>query len=174
MRFSSFYVILLLFNNLYLSKCFMDSCHQTLGSYTYDLNRLNNFTLFGSDDQYDYFLTPCDVLKSNQCYGHTVPNEMSCQYQRPFTQWSSMAFLDSKSPWPQNQNASFRESPGGPGTGIVMITTNGDPCFGATRIMTTRYICDKTIQHPMNMTVVQWSRCNFIVEVRAIQACPIE
>jgi len=169
-----YFALILLFTNLYVIKSYMDSCRQTLGAYIYDLNRLNNFTLFGSDDQYDYFLTPCNTLKPNECYGHNIPNEMSCQYQRSFQQWYNMAYIDSKSPWPNNLNATYTESPGGPGMGIVMRTTNGEPCFGSIRIMQTRYICDRTIENPTKLSIVEWSKCDFVAEVRAIQACPLE
>ncbi|CAF1133924.1 unnamed protein product [Rotaria sordida] len=152
----------------------MDSCRQTFGSNKYDLNRLSEFTLFGSDDEYDYAFTPCAIVKPDACHGHTVSNEMSCQYDHSFHMWSTMSFIDSKSPWPPNANASYTENPDGPGTGILMTTTNGDPCFGVTRYMRIKFICDKTIEQPANMTVVQWIRCDFHVEVRAAQACPIQ
>jgi hypothetical protein len=84
-----------------------------------------------------------------------------------------MAFLDTKSPWPNNMNATSVENPDGPGTGVYMVTGNGDPCFGRTRFMKIKFICDKTVERPSNMTIVQWSSCEFHVEVRAIQACPI-
>ena len=159
---------------LTITKGAMDSCRQTFGSNQYDLNRLNEFTLLGSDDEYDYALNPCDIVKPEACHGHTVPNEMSCQYSRPFQMWSTMSFIDTKSTWPSNVNATYAEGPGGPGTGIFMTTSNGDPCFGRIRYMRMNFICDKNVEQPTNMTIVQWSNCDFHVEVRAIQACPIK
>ncbi|CAF0738193.1 unnamed protein product [Adineta steineri] len=173
MRFS-FFTLILLFAVLNTAKCTMDSCHQTFGSNKYDLNRLSKFTLFGSDDEYDYALTLCDIVKAEACHGHTVPYEMSCQYNRAFQMWSTMAFLDGKSTFPPNLNATYTENPDGPGTGVFMTTNNGDPCFGRTRYMRMKLICDKTVEQPTNMTIVQWSNCDFHVEVRAIQACPIQ
>jgi len=152
----------------------MDSCRQTFGSNKYDLNRLNSFTLFASDDQYDYSINPCAIVPPDTCHTHTVPNEMSCQYQRAFHQWSTMSFLNGQSPWPPNANATFTENPDGPGTGIFMTTSNGDPCFGTTRYMRMKFICDKTIEQPSNISIVEWLKCDFHVEIRAAQACTIE
>jgi hypothetical protein len=173
MRVFFFYLILILVN-VNLIKCFMGSCLQTFGSNKYDLNRLSNFTLHGSDSQSNYFLTPCGVLKSSPCYGNTSQNAMGCQYQHQFKSWSVMAYLDTKSPWSRNGNATYQENPSGPGTGIVMTTSNGDICFDELRFMTTTYICDRTVSHPKTMTVVQLAQCSFTVEVRAMQACPLE
>ncbi|CAF1022690.1 unnamed protein product [Rotaria sp. Silwood1] len=169
-----FLALILLFAILNTAECAMDSCRQNFGSNKYDLNRLSEFTLFGSDDEYDYAFTPCATVKPDACHGHTVLNEMSCQYDRSFQMWSTMSFVDSKSPWPPNANASYTENPDGPGTGILMTTTNGDPCFGVTRYMRIKFICDKSVEQPTHMTVVQWIRCDFHVEVRAAQACPIQ
>ncbi|UJR12575.1 hypothetical protein I4U23_016751 [Adineta vaga] len=152
----------------------MNSCLQTFGSNKYDLNRLSNFTLYGNDSQSKYFLTPCSFSKSSPCYDHTFPNAMSCQYDRQFKSWYGMAFLDTKSPWSRNNNATYQENPSGPGTGIVMQTSNGEICFDELRFMTTTYICDRTVLHPTTMTVVQLAQCRFTAEVRAIQACPLE
>lgn len=173
MRFS-FLALLLLFITLNIAKCDMDSCRQTFGSNKYDLNRLSSFTLFASDDQYDYAINPCSVVPPEGCHGHAVPYEMSCQYQRSFHMWSTMAFLDSKSSFSPNLNATYTENPDGPGTGVFMTTTNGDPCFGRTRYMRMKFICDKTIEQPSNISIVEWSNCDFHVEVRATQACPLE
>ena len=169
-----FLALVSLFAILNSGKCAMDSCRQIFGSNKYDLNRLNEFTLLGSDDEYDYSLTPCAIVKPDACRGHTVPNEMSCQYSRPFQMWSTMSFLDTTSPWPSNVNATYTENPDGAGTGILMTTSNGDPCFGRVRYMRMKFICDKTVERPTNMTVVQWSNCDFHVEIRAIQACSIK
>ncbi len=152
----------------------MGSCLQTFGSNKYDLNRLSNFTLHGSDSQSNYFLTPCGVLKSSPCYGNTSQNAMGCQYQHQFKSWSVMAYLDTKSPWSRNGNATYQENPSGPGTGIVMTTNNDDICFDELRFMTTTFICDRTVSHPKTMIVVQLAQCSFTAEVRAMQACPLE
>jgi hypothetical protein len=169
----SLFVPILLFIILNTATCAMDSCRQTFGPNKYDLNRLSEFAVQGSDDQYDYAFAPCAIVKPEVCHTHTVPNEMSCQYDRAFQMWSTMSFLDTKSPWPSNVNASYTENPDGPGTGVFMTTSNGDPCFGQTRYMRTKFICDKTVEHPRNMSIVQWTTCDFHVEIRAIQACPI-
>ena len=84
-----------------------------------------------------------------------------------------MAFLDSRSTFPPNRNATYTENADGPGTGVLMTTTNGDPCFGRTRYMRMKLICDRSVNRPMNMSIVQWSNCDFHVEVRASQACPL-
>jgi hypothetical protein len=173
MRFSLLSSIIF-FAVLNTAKCTMDSCQQTFGSNKYDLNGLSEFTLFGFDDQYDYALTPCAIIKPDACHGHTVPYEMSCQYQRAFRMWSTMAFLDTKSTFPPNLNATYTENPDGPGTGVLMTTSNGDPCFGTTRFMRMKFICDKTVEQPSNITIVEELRCDFHVEIRAKQACPIE
>ncbi|CAF0872199.1 unnamed protein product [Didymodactylos carnosus] len=169
---SSFLVLIIVSVILNNVECDMYSCVQTFGSNTYDLNRLSQFTLLGIDDQYDYAFTPCSLVPSIACHGHIVENEMSCQYDRSFQMWSTMSFLDSKSRWPPNANATYTESPDGPGTGIVMTTTNGDPCFGVTRYMRIKFICDRTVEQPMNMTIVEEIRCDFHVNIRAAQACP--
>jgi hypothetical protein len=85
-----------------------------------------------------------------------------------------MAFLDSKSPFSPNQNATYTENPDGPGTGVFMTTSNGDPCFGRTHFMRMKFICDKTVERPLNMTIVEWYICDFHIEIRAAQACPIQ
>ena len=54
-----------------------------------------------------------------------------------------------------------------------MTTSNGDPCSGRTRYTRIKFICDRTVERPSNMTIVQWSICDFHIEMRAIQVCPI-
>ena len=169
----SFVLLFFLFITFGTAECAMDSCRQTFGTNKYDLNRLSEFVLFGSDDEYDYAITTCDIIKADACHGHTVSYEMSCQYNRAFQMWSTMAFLDSKSTFPPNLNATYTENPDGPGTGVFMTTINGDPCFGRTRYMRMKFICDRTVERPTNMSIVQWSNCDFHVEVRASQACPL-
>ena len=63
----------------------MDSCRQTFGTNKYDLNRLSDFVLFGSDDEYDYAITLCDVIKVDACHGHTVPYEIELPIQSCFS-----------------------------------------------------------------------------------------
>jgi hypothetical protein len=85
-----------------------------------------------------------------------------------------MTFLDSKSPFPPNHNATYTENPDGPGTGVFMTTSNGDPCFGTTRFMRMKFICDKPVERPTNITIAEEAGCIFHVEVRAAQACLIQ
>jgi len=173
MRFS-FLLFILLLVNINRIECYMGSCVQTFGSNKYDLNRLNNFTLYDADSQSRYFLTPCNNLPSSPCYTNASTNAISCVYQHEFQSWSTMAYLDMKSPTHRNNNATYQENPSGPGTGIVMETSNGDICFDELRFMTTTFICDETVSHPTTMKVVQLAQCRFTAEVRAMQACPLE
>lgn len=152
----------------------MDSCRQTFGSNKYDLNSLSEFTLYGMDIEFQYAFTPCGVLKTNECFGRTFQNAMSCTYESLFNRWYTLSFLDAKSPYPPYTNASFWENPDGPGTGVLMITSNGDPCYGLTRFMRVKFICDKTAEGVSNITASQVDVCVFGLELRAKQACPLE
>jgi hypothetical protein len=172
---TSFLILIAFFVVLNSVECMMNSCLQTFGSNKYDLNGLSKFTLSGSDDEYDYALTPCAIVGREACHNHAVPYEMSCQYYRRYERWFTMAFIDGKSPFLPNKNATYEENSDGPGTSVLMTTSNGNTCLGVPRYVTIKFICDKTVVRPTDMTVLRnLTSCEYHIRVRAAQACPIQ
>lgn len=167
-----FYLILIILSIIHI-ECYLESCRQKFGSHKYDLNQLSDFTIFGSDDEFRYALTPCGLVPTNQCGKNTVPFDpgmTACQERVSGGRFeSSMGFLDGYNKLP---NLEFSENPQGPGTGVVMIVRNAK-CNLQERFVQITFICDKSIKKPTRMDVVE-TMCRFKITVRAVGACPLE
>jgi hypothetical protein len=171
-----FYLSLFFINVIQIDST-LDSCRQTFGSNKYDLNRLSHLTILGDDALYRYALTPCGLISTDQCGQSSFtpqfePGMTSCQRGltgSPPRFESSMGFLDGYGKQP---NIGFSENTAGRGTGVIMIMRNA-VCNGGPRLVNVTFVCDKSIETPTKMEVVEAPACIFNIKISAAGACPI-
>ncbi|CAF1475486.1 unnamed protein product [Didymodactylos carnosus] len=99
----------------------MNSCVQTFGNRTYDLNLLSRFVLNGTDTTRGnrFWFAPCNSLPKAVC-GYEVSGAMSCELDNRNEFDEFVSYMDGY----RTPNATYRENPDGPGTGVIMITQN--------------------------------------------------
>ena len=170
-----FYVILFVIDFDQIESKFQP-CEQTFGSHHYDLNQLSHLTITGQETIFQYALTPCGLVPTDQC-GPTLSDSlegmMACQERilgpgSPRFE-SPMGFLDGYGKTP---NLEFQENTDGPGTGVIMTMRNAQ-CNFQERLVETTFICDKTVKNPTTMEIVEFPTCQFKIRIRAAEACPV-
>lgn len=169
-----FFSVIFLINIIQINSR-LDSCRQTFGSNTYDLNELSHLTLTGEQGIYRYALTPCGVISTDKCGTNPLPFEpgmTACQerFIGPSTPVfeSAMGFLDGYGKTP---NIEFRENSDKPGSGITMTMRNA-LCNAQPRLVIVIFTCDKSIETPTTMEVVEFPTCEFTIRISAAGACP--